>query len=112
MTSASRTTIAFPGVGRMGSRMATNLDASGHDVVVHNRTRATADMLAGDTGATVAGTPAAAADGADAVITMLADEHALRAVCTGPESVLAGARAGDRRRGHGDDRARGRPVAR
>lgn len=94
MTNASGTTVAFLGLGRMGSRMATNLAAAGHDVVLHNRTRETADTLAGDIGATVAGTPSAAVDGADVVITMLANEHALRAVCTGPDGVLAGLRRG------------------
>ena len=67
--------IAFLGTGIMGGPMARNLAAAGHDVTVWNRTRAKADRL----GATVAESPAAAVDGAEAVITMLVDGPACEA---------------------------------
>lgn len=86
--------IAFLGLGRMGIRMATNLGAAGHDLVLHNRTRAKAEDLAGRIGATVADSPRAAAEDAAFVITMLADAAALRGVCDGRDGLLAGLRPG------------------
>ena len=88
------TDVAFLGLGRMGAPMATNLAAAGHRVVLHNRTRATADALAAEIDADVADTPRDAASRADVVVTMLADEAALRAVLTGDDGVLAGLRDG------------------
>ena len=61
--------IAFLGTGIMGSGMARNLAAAGHDVTVWNRTREKAEGLGG----AVAGTPAEAVAGAEVVITMLTD---------------------------------------
>lgn len=86
--------VAFLGLGRMGAPMATNLAAASHDLVLHNRTREKADALAARIGTGVAGTPREAAERADLVITMLADEAALRGVCEGPDGVLAGLRPG------------------
>lgn len=86
--------VTFIGLGRMGGPMATNLAAAGHDVVLHNRTTATAEALAAEIGAEVAVTPRAAAAAAPVVITMLADESALRAVLHGEDGVLAGLRDG------------------
>ena len=86
--------VAFIGLGRMGAPMATNLARAGHDVVLHNRTRATAEELASEIGATVAGTPREAAARAPVVITMVADEAALLAVHQGDDGVLAGLRDG------------------
>ena len=65
--------VAFLGLGIMGSRMAANLVRAGHDVVAWNRTAARAEAWAAEHGGEVAGTPAAAAAGADAVITMVVD---------------------------------------
>ena len=67
--------IAVLGTGIMGGPMARNLAAAGHDVTVWNRTREKAEGL----GATVADTPAEAVDGAEVVITMLADGPAVEA---------------------------------
>lgn len=86
--------VAFVGVGRMGAPMAANLAAAGHDLVLHNRTRTAADRLAERVGASVADTPRDAAARADLVITMLADDTALREVCAGPDGLLAGLRPG------------------
>jgi 3-hydroxyisobutyrate dehydrogenase len=61
--------VAVLGTGIMGAPMARNIGRAGHDVAAWNRTRAKAEGL----GATVFDTPAAAVEGADVVITMLAD---------------------------------------
>jgi 3-hydroxyisobutyrate dehydrogenase len=86
--------VAFIGLGRMGARMATNLAGAGHEVVLHNRTRSRAEALAAEVGATVADSPREAASLAPVVVTMLADEPALLAVCDGDDGVLAGLRDG------------------
>ena len=65
--------IAFLGAGIMGAPMARNLAGAGHDVTVWNRTHEKAEGL----GATVAGTPDEAVDGAEVLITMLADGPAI-----------------------------------
>jgi 3-hydroxyisobutyrate dehydrogenase len=67
--------IAFLGTGLMGRPMARNLAAAGHDVTAWNRTREKCEGL----GATVADTPAEAADGAEVLITMLVDGPAIEA---------------------------------
>jgi 3-hydroxyisobutyrate dehydrogenase-like beta-hydroxyacid dehydrogenase len=86
------TNVAVVGLGAMGSRIARRLLDSGNDVVVWNRDAAKAGPLV-EPGATGAATPADAAQGADAVIVMVADPEALRAVSEGPEGVAAGASA-------------------
>jgi len=68
--------VAVLGTGLMGAPMARHLAAAGHEVRVWNRTRAKAEGL----GAEVADTPAAAVEGAEVVITMLADGPAVDAV--------------------------------
>lgn len=83
--------VAFIGLGRMGLPMATNIAEAGFPVIVHNRTRSTAEDFAAMThGVTIADSPRAAAADADVVVTMLADERALRAVYDGPLGLLAG----------------------
>lgn len=82
-------TVAFIGLGGMGSRMAHRLLDAGHEVVVWNRTAERAQPLA-QAGATVAATPADAAREVDVVITMVADPSALAAVTGGPNGVAAG----------------------
>jgi len=68
--------VAVLGTGIMGAGMARSLLRAGHSVRVWNRTAARARPLAGD-GATVADTPAAAVDGAEAVLVMLWDTAAV-----------------------------------
>ena len=79
----------------MGAPMARNLARAGFSVRVWNRTRAKAEPLAAD-GATVCDTAAAAADGADFVLTMLGDGDAVESTMTGRSddggSVLAAMR--------------------
>ena len=64
--------IAVLGTGAMGAPMARNLARAGHEVRAWNRTREKAEALRDD-GVDVRDDPAAAADGADVVMTMLAD---------------------------------------
>lgn len=88
------TAVALVGTGRMGSAMARCLARAGLPLVVHNRTRDRAEALAAELGAQVAATPAEAASGADVVLTMLADDAAVRSVYDGAEGLLAGAARG------------------
>jgi 3-hydroxyisobutyrate dehydrogenase/2-hydroxy-3-oxopropionate reductase len=83
-------TVAILGTGRMGSAMAERLASQGVPVVVYNRSRDRAHALAERIGASVAATPAEAADGADVVISMVADDAAVRAMYDGPDGVPAG----------------------
>lgn len=86
--------IGFIGLGIMGSRMAANLAAAGHDLTVHNRTRATADAWAARHGGTVAATPAEAAERSDVVITMVVDGAQVEHVLLAPGGAAEGAREG------------------
>jgi 3-hydroxyisobutyrate dehydrogenase-like beta-hydroxyacid dehydrogenase len=80
-------TIGFIGTGIMGRRMAANLIRKGHKVSIYNRTRTKAEEVA-KAGGAVADTPAKAAEGADVVITMVADPKALFEVIEGENGVL------------------------
>jgi 3-hydroxyisobutyrate dehydrogenase-like beta-hydroxyacid dehydrogenase len=77
--------VGFIGLGRMGSAMAANLLAAGHDVTIWNRSADKAAPLAAK-GAHVVATPAAAAQG-EVVMTMLADDSAVEAVVSGAEGI-------------------------
>ena len=80
--------IGFVGLGRMGSGMARNLLRAGHEVVVFNRSRDKAEALAGD-GARVADSPAGACRASDAVMTMLADDHAVEQMVFGENAIAS-----------------------
>lgn len=80
-------TIAFLGLGIMGSRMAARLVKAGFAVRAWNRTLARAEELKAK-GAVVAGSPAEAATGADAAITMLGDPASVRDVALGTGGVI------------------------
>jgi 3-hydroxyisobutyrate dehydrogenase-like beta-hydroxyacid dehydrogenase len=83
------TVVAVVGLGAMGGRMARRLLDAGHEVRFWNRTPDKMGQLA-DLGGTPAESPADAAHRAEAVITMVSDPHALRAVTEGPAGVAAG----------------------
>ena len=72
----------------MGAPMAGHLAKAGHDLVVFNRTRAKAEA----TGLRVAATPAAAADGADAVFACVGNDDDLAAVTLGTSGCFASMR--------------------
>jgi 3-hydroxyisobutyrate dehydrogenase-like beta-hydroxyacid dehydrogenase len=86
----SAPTVAVLGLGNMGSAIAANISAAGFRVVLFNRTRTTAEQLASQLSAEVAADPRAAAESADVLITMLADDDALKSVYHGPNGILAG----------------------
>jgi len=79
-------TIAFLGLGMMGTPMARRLIEAGHDVTVWNRTAERTAPLA-ELGATVAATPAEAVVGAEFAVTMLARPEAVDAVLFGADGV-------------------------
>jgi len=78
--------VGFVGLGHMGSGMAANLLAAGHEVAVYNRTPAKTQALV-QKGAQAAAHVADACRG-DAVITMLADDSALESVVFGTAGVI------------------------
>ncbi len=85
--------IAFIGLGTMGGRMATNVQKSGAELVVHDMHRQAAGNLINN-GAIWADTPKAAAAQADAILMSLPGPAEVTAVCTGEDGVLAGMKAG------------------
>jgi 3-hydroxyisobutyrate dehydrogenase len=85
--------VAFIGLGRMGHGMAGRYLDAGFTLAVWNRSQAkAADLIA--RGARWAASPADAADGADAVVTMVADDEASRAVWLGQDGAAAKAKTG------------------
>jgi 3-hydroxyisobutyrate dehydrogenase len=85
--------VAFIGLGRMGHGMAGRYLGEGFTLAVWNRSKAKADDLIAR-GARWASSPADAADGADAVVTMVADDEASRAVWLGNDGAAGTAKAG------------------
>jgi 3-hydroxyisobutyrate dehydrogenase-like beta-hydroxyacid dehydrogenase len=65
--------LGWIGLGIMGSRQAANLRRAGHELIVWNRTQATAQAWAEEHGATVAATPAEVAERAEIVFSMVVD---------------------------------------
>jgi len=74
--------VAFCGQGKMGRAMAANLVREAFEVRVWNRTPGKAPA-----GATECRTPREAAEGADAVLSMLADDAAVESVVFGADGV-------------------------
>ncbi len=87
------TKVAFLGLGRMGHGMAGRYLDAGFEVAVWNRSKAKADDLIAR-GARSAQNPAEAANGADAVVTMVADDAASRAVWLGKNGAASTAKPG------------------
>jgi 3-hydroxyisobutyrate dehydrogenase-like beta-hydroxyacid dehydrogenase len=87
------TKVAFIGLGRMGHGMAGRYLDAGFSVAVWNRSKAKAEDLIAR-GARWATSPADAADGADAVVTMVADDEASHAVWLGKDGAAAAMKAG------------------
>lgn len=82
-------TIAFLGLGAIGTPMARHI-AANSPLSVWNRTAARADEFARAHGATCASTPAAAAHGASVVVTCLPTSREVEALLDGPNGLLAG----------------------
>jgi len=87
------TKVAFIGLGRMGHGMAGRYLESGFTVAVWNRSKAKAEDLIAR-GARWAVSPADAAEDADAIVTMVADDEASRAVWLGKDGAATAAKAG------------------
>jgi 3-hydroxyisobutyrate dehydrogenase-like beta-hydroxyacid dehydrogenase len=85
--------VAFIGLGRMGHGMAGRYLDNGFSVALWNRSKAKAEDLIAR-GARWASSPADAADGADAIVTMVADDEASRAVWLGKDGAASAAKAG------------------
>ena len=85
--------VAVIGLGTMGAPMARHLLAAGHEVTVHNRTRAREEPFEA-LGAKRADSPGAAAADAEAVLTCVSDTPDLEAVVMGPQGVASGLAAG------------------
>ncbi len=85
--------VAFLGLGLMGTGMAGRLIEKGYAVSVYNRNPAKAEPLRA-LGATVKSTPREAATGATVVISMVSDDTAARSIWLGDDGALAGATAG------------------
>jgi 3-hydroxyisobutyrate dehydrogenase-like beta-hydroxyacid dehydrogenase len=86
--------VAFLGLGIMGRPMAGHLARAGFDLTVWNRTASRAEEFAAEHGARAATTPAEAAAGADAAITMVPDTPEVEAVLLGEDGVAEGLGAG------------------
>lgn len=80
-------TVGFIGLGVMGRPMAKHILARGHQVVVHNRSRAAVDELIA-AGASAAASPADVARQATIIITMVPDTPDVERVLSGPDGVL------------------------
>jgi 3-hydroxyisobutyrate dehydrogenase-like beta-hydroxyacid dehydrogenase len=79
--------VGFIGLGNMGAGMSRNLIKAGHDLIVYNRTRSRAEELQ-HLGAKVANCASEAAAGAEALITMLADDGAVQDVIFEPGRAI------------------------
>ncbi len=80
--------VAFLGLGNMGSGMAGRLLAAGHSLAVFNRTSARSAPFE-KLGARIADSPRSAAQQADVIIGMTADDESSRATWLGENGALA-----------------------
>ncbi len=85
--------LGFLGLGQMGAGIAANLLKAGHELHVWNRSPEKAGPLVAK-GAVLARSPREAAEGADAIFSMIADDAALATVMEGEDGLLAGLPAG------------------
>jgi 3-hydroxyisobutyrate dehydrogenase-like beta-hydroxyacid dehydrogenase len=87
-------TVAFLGLGVMGTPMAAHLLKAGHRVTVYNRTGARAAQWAATHGGRHADTPRAAAADADVVCACVGNDDDLRSVALGERGAFAGMKRG------------------
>jgi 3-hydroxyisobutyrate dehydrogenase len=85
--------IAFIGLGTMGSRMVSNLQNQGHDLIVFD-TRREAGEAALQSGARWAETPADAARQAEVILTSVPGPKEVEQVALGEGGIIHGAQAG------------------
>jgi 3-hydroxyisobutyrate dehydrogenase len=86
--------IAFIGLGVMGAPMARHLLAAGHTLVVYNRTHERARDWVKRHGGSYASTPAAAAGGADVVISCVGADHDVEQVTIGHDGAFRNMKPG------------------
>jgi 3-hydroxyisobutyrate dehydrogenase len=86
--------IAFLGLGKMGSGMAARLASAGHSLAVFNRTASRTEPLR-KLGARVCDSPREAAENADVIIGMTADDESSRAMWLSERGALAADNAPD-----------------
>jgi 3-hydroxyisobutyrate dehydrogenase len=79
--------VAFCGLGIMGGPMAANLARAGFELSVWTRTSEKAERFASEHGARAGATPAEAAQGADAVVTMVPDSPEVEATLLGADGA-------------------------
>ncbi|MGA8595744.1 MAG: NAD(P)-dependent oxidoreductase [Bryobacteraceae bacterium] len=85
--------IAFIGLGKMGSGMTRNLMRADHQLTVYNRNKEKTKGFVTD-GARLANSPADACNGAEAVLTMVADDAALEKVTLAENGIASALAAG------------------
>jgi 2-hydroxy-3-oxopropionate reductase len=85
--------VGYIGLGLMGSGIARNLMKAGHELVVHNRSRAIVEQFAHE-GATPATSPREVAERSDFVFTNLPDSPDVELVALGPDGIIKGASEG------------------
>jgi 3-hydroxyisobutyrate dehydrogenase len=83
-------TVAFLGLGVMGSPMAGHLQRAGHRVTVYNRTASKAQAWAQSNGGRAAPTPREAAAGASLVFACVGNDDDLRSIVLGSDGAFAG----------------------
>jgi len=81
--------VGFVGLGRMGQGMAGRILAAGHDLLVSDPTPGQTDNLV-TAGAVAVGSPSAATEDRDVVISMLPSDAILSAVLAGENGLIAG----------------------
>lgn len=86
--------VAFLGLGTMGYLMAGRLASAGVDIRVYNRSEAAATRWSEEHGKPSCATPAAAAAGAEIVISCLSDDAAVSSVLRGTSGAFSTIKAG------------------
>ncbi|MEQ8409580.1 MAG: NAD(P)-dependent oxidoreductase [Gammaproteobacteria bacterium] len=86
--------VAFIGLGVMGYPMAGHLARAGLDITVYNRTASKAEQWCQEYGGKAESTPAAAAQGCDAVLLCVGNDDDVRQVTSGEQGVLKSMAAG------------------
>ncbi len=85
---------AFLGLGAIGAPMAAHIAKSSFDLAVWNRTSAKAEAFLGEFGGELASTPAAAANGAEIVVTCLTSSREVEEIIGGTNGLEAGMQPG------------------
>ena len=85
--------IGYIGLGLMGKSIARNILKAGFPLLVHNRSQAAVNELAGE-GAVLANSPKEMAQQVDVIFTNLPDSPDVELVALGPDGILAGAHPG------------------